>query len=379
VINSEIDRTHSTTMAWVQRGLHVRYYLDGLIALHHLGVRGPLFWMPQTSCDDGYNNSNLKVSTMKNYISPILICGFTLISSTACSHRAAIQAPAAVGPSARLPAIVATDLKACADRMPVVAQADAKVFSQDRIEKTLNGIWRGKVWGDYPKGFLKDGLLNVDYYMIIDVKRGEALVFEQFGDKRSVPEPKAGAPLWSWLMCGKENYTPPHPPQVHEFQKVSDNLADARSLLRTSTGMSIADTAELVLSDTWQRLVDTKYFDHVRSRAYAGALFKPFDIGNATTEGTSLFSMKYQAEYRGGGITAARFQRGVPIRGVEQGQFVGVSTGPGDFLLSSAGNGVGAGGAVAAAGSPVGFSKVASQGGAINMTFDKVVIGPLSQ
>jgi hypothetical protein len=293
---------------------------------------------------------------MKNYIRLGLIQGFMLIS-TATWPLSAQQ----------LQAVVDTTLKGCADKAPVVPQTAAQVFSEDRIERTLNGVWRGRVSGEYDKQFLAtDGYLNVDYYMIVDVAQHEALVFEQLGSKRAVAAATSNAPVWSYQMCGRDRYLPAHPAQVHEFQKVSDNVGDARALLKTSTGLTFADSSQLVLSTVWQQLVNAKYFDTGRAKAYAGALFKPFEIGPVANQagGATLFSMKYQAEYRGAGETAAKFQRGVPIHGVEQGQFLGVTVSSGDFLVSSLGNGVE-------------FQKVATDGGLINMFFDKVVIGPL--
>jgi len=200
--------------------------------------------------------------------------------------------------------------------------------------------------------------------MSVDVKHAETLVLEQLSPKRAAPKAQPGAPAWSYMMCGRERYLPAHPAQVHEFQKVSDNVADARALLQESTGLTF-DSKDFVLSTAWQKLVETKYFDTARYGAYAGGLFKPFQIGNTTTDdGKSVFAMKFPAEYRGSGGTAARFETGVPMRGVEHGQFVGVTTAAGDFLVASLGNGQE-------------MAKAVEAGGVINMFFDKVVIGPL--
>jgi hypothetical protein len=245
------------------------------------------------------------------------------------------------------------------------------VFSAERIENTLSGVWRGRVSGDYDKQFLaEDGFVNVDYYMIVDVRRGEALVFEQFGSERAAPEPKPGAPVWSYVFCGRENYVPRHPAQVHEFVKVLDNVEDARALLRISTGLKLADNGELVLSDVWQELVETKYFDDPsRSLAYAGGLFKPFKIGNVPygVKGGFLLEMDMQAEYRGSGQTAAKFTPGVPIRGFERGKFLGVGANSGDFLVASF-----------TLGDEVYSDKESTEGGLIKMAYDKIVIGPLA-
>lgn len=272
----------------------------------------------------------------------------------------------------QLASILDTNLtRTCDEKAPRVAPSvnahKDNVFSIERIEKTLTGVWRGRVKGNYEKTLLaKDGFVNVDYYMIVDAKRGEALVFEQFGSTRAAPQARSNAPTWSYVFCGKENYKPRHPPQVHEFHKVSDNVEDARALLSTSTGLKFAENSDFVLSDIWRQLVDTKYFDNPRrSLAYAGGLFKPFKIGNVPNEGGSLLEMDIRAEYRGSGLTAARFEPGVPMHGVEKGKFLGVETSSGDYLVSSFDAGVV-------------MAKESTQGGLIDMFFDKVVIGPLA-
>lgn len=303
--------------------------------------------------------------------SGLIVATLLLVAAVGTVARLSnLEAQAQVLSKAQLTAVVKTDLDACSEKVPVVPQASAQKLSQERIEKTLHGVWRGRVSGEYEKKFLaSDGFLNVDYYMIVDVKKGEALVFEQLSPKRAVAAraAKASGPTWSFLMCGRERYLPSHPKQVHEFQKISDSVDDARSLLATSTGLRLAKTAQVGLSAAWQELVETKYFDENRAPAYAGGLFKGFQMGTSVNaEGKPVFSIKYDAEYRGAGATAAKFQRGVPIRGTESGQFVGVQMGAGDFLVSSLGNGAE-------------FKKESTDGGLINMFFDKVVIGPLAQ
>jgi hypothetical protein len=139
-------------------------------------------------------------------------------------------------------------------------------------------------------------------------------------------------------------------------------------MLQNSTGLRAEDLkGDFTLSAVWQQLVETKYFDSSKFAAYAGGLFKPFEIGSvANALGPAFLSMKYEAEYRGSGVTAARFTVGTPIRGVEEAEFVGVTTDGGDFLVASFGNGKA-------------WRKGATQGGAMEISFDKVVIGPLTQ
>ena len=296
---------------------------------------------------------------MKNYFFTILICGFTMILSSSC------RTPRVGEPDARrLDAVVKMDVEDCRKSVPIVPKESVRMFPQNRINETLHGIWRGRVSGEYDEKFMaEDGFLDADYWMIVDVKRGEALMVSQFGPERSAPKPVSGAPVWSFLMCGERGYVPPHTPQIHEFQKVSNNLEDARAILESATGLRVADR-DFVLSATWRQLVERKYFDDLRFPSYVGGLFKPFEIGSVVNrEGVSLFGMNFKAEYRGGGMSTPRFESGVPILGSESAQFVGVTTGSGDFLVASFGNGVQ-------------WAK-ASQGGQIDLFIDKVVIGPL--
>jgi hypothetical protein len=321
---------------------------------------------------------------MKRCLLPALSLALVLSLGVACSSAPTPDSGdrTRISPSASSPefvaSVLAVELDACGRRIPSLAKESVRTFSEDRIKKTLHGIWRGRVWGKYDEKFLDEkGFLKVDYYMVVDTDRGEVLVIEQLSDERSAPPPsdelrKAGAlPVWSYLMCGKEQYLPPHPPQVHEFQKVSNDIADARTMLAKSTGLKISDAVlerdGLVVSKAWQQLVDGKYFDDLRFPAYAGGLFKPFEIRNMVNEaGQPVFQLRFDTELRGGGKTAAQFESGEPIMGWEAAQFVGVSTADGDFLISSAGNGAE-------------YKKVSTSGGVIDVFFEKVVIGPLAQ
>ncbi|HEX7335379.1 MAG TPA: hypothetical protein VF290_28055 [Pyrinomonadaceae bacterium] len=300
------------------------------------------------------------MNKIKNYIWFVLILGLTALPTQAQQGLSATERNNALN----------ADLKAtCAERPPRTQRVlahNGQVFTADRAQKTLHGVWRGRVRGNYENRFkAKDGFVNVDYYMIVDSKRGETLVFEQFGDKRSAGGPKQDAPMWSYVFCARENYRPRHPPQVHEFHKTSDNLEDARAVIRNSTGISF-DTGDLVLSEVWKRLVEAKFFDNPqRSLAYAGG-FLTYKITDVPTEGGSVLELDMQAEYRGSGQTAARFQPGVPIRGSEKGRFLGISSNKGDFLVASLGLGGG-----------VNVAKEASEGGVISFSYDKIVLGPL--
>jgi hypothetical protein len=280
--------------------------------------------------------------------------------------------------------------KAMATAAPRVLAHNAQVFSPNRVSRTLNGVWIGKVVGDYdPQLLTRDGSLNVDYYMIVDTRRGEAFVYEEFGDKRSGADlkPKAGAPVWSYTWCARENYQSKAPRQVHTFTKVSDNVEDAREVLNNSLGLRLGRGDRVVLSEIWKRLVEEKYFDDPKkSLGYAGALFKPLTMGSvASAAGGSLLELRMVGEYRGIGETAAKFIPGEPIHNVEMAHFLGVSNsrakvpqgallsgataGSGDFLTSAAS----IGNAMVGPKSDAAVAVFSTQ-----MSFDKVVIGPLA-
>lgn len=299
------------------------------------------------------------MNKIKNYLWFVLILGLTALPAQAQQGLSATERNNAINANLRT---------TCNERPPRTQRVlahNGQVFTAERAQKTLNGVWRGRVRGNYEKRFLaRDGDVNVDYYMIVDANRGETLVFEQFGDKRSAGGPRQNAPQWSYVFCARENYRPRHPPQVHEFRKVSDKLEDARAVITNSTGLSFE--GELVLSEVWKKLVETKFFDNPqRSLAYAGG-FLTYKITDVPTEGGSVLELDMQAEYRGSGQTAARFQPGVPIRGTEKGRFLGISTNQGDFLVASLGLGGG-----------VNVAKDASDGGVISFPYDKIVLGPL--
>jgi hypothetical protein len=288
----------------------------------------------------------------------------------------------------------------CAQEPPASPRAiahDAAVYTAERVAETLNGVWVGKVSGEYDPQFLdKDGFVNVDYYMVVDVKRGETFVYEEFSDRRSgddlLAKARPDAPKWAYVWCARQDYQTTSPRQIHEFTKVSDNVNDARSVLNNSLGLKLADTDEVVLSDIWKQLVDAKYFDDPnRSFAYAGVLFKPVTMGSVKSYGgDSLFELRMVGEYRGTGQTAAQFVPGNPIYNVEHAQFIGIGMSSqeirqmgrrapsitagaaaegGDFLTASVALGNTMEGPKADAVAAV-FST--------QMAFDKVIIGPLA-
>jgi hypothetical protein len=322
---------------------------------------------------------------IKNYIWVVLVIGLIGIPSAAQTRLSVSERAAVVNTS-----IAST----CAEKPPRVARFlahDARVFSSERVANSLNGVWLGRVSGEYdPQLLARDGFLNVDYYMIVDIKRGEALVYEEVTSKRSggalrAKMNTASAPNWTYVWCNREQYKNPAPRQIHEFIKVSDNVNDAQEIISSSLGVKVR--GEVVLSDVWQQLVETKFFDDPkRSLAYAGVLFKPVRLGNIESAGRgSLFELRMVGEYRGNGQTAAKFIPREPIHNVEAGHFLGVSTGAvsartaraarrvgvatsssGDFLSAS----VGLGNAMVGPKSDADAAVFSTQ-----MAFDKVTIG----
>ncbi len=357
------------------------------------------------------------MSKIKNYVWIVLVLGLAalpLVAQRASKSAHASKGAAAVSPNvatkrvsrppqgltpAEAAAAIDTNLaNTCAETAPTSPKAlghNPQVFTPQRVSSTLNGVWLGKVSGEYdPQLFAPDGFLNVDYYMIVDANRGETLVFQAFGSNRSGAgmQPVPNTPKWSYVWCARGNYQNPSPRQVHEFTKVSNNVEDARSVITNSTGLRLP-TGPVVLSNVWQQLVAINFFDDPsHSIAYAGVLFKPFTLGNVTSgliaaniatrvaapsatpvaspsatpvaspSATpfaspnpspvpspsvkptpapvgSLFELRMVGEYRGSGETAAKFAPGEPIHNTEQGRFLGVSVGWGDFLVASFGLG----------------------------------------
>ena len=243
------------------------------------------------------------------------------------------------------------------DPASIIPTSNAREFPKARITRTLHGMWRGQVYGDYHKD------LRVDYFWIIDTQRNEGLIIAQrngnetLGGLRPIPN----APKLTYLMCANEGYTPSSEggSQIHEFTKVSNSVDDAAQVLQKATGVAfraqrskqqaqgqrVANSAKQVverptLSDLWQDLVASGYFKSLPAVAFAGGLFKPMQIDLVPSAiGPAQLSMKWDSEYYGGGATQLKFTPGVPMKGIEYTQFVGTSASAGDFLVSSPGNG----------------------------------------
>lgn len=379
------------------------------------------------------------MSTIKNYMWVVLVLGLVAIplaaqripsksaqnSSSAAAAETGLRTkkisrPQSLTPAEAAAAIDTSLATTCAETAPTAPKAighNPQMFSPQRVASTVNGVWIGKVSGEYdPQLFAPDGFLNVDYYMIVDSARGETLVFQAFGSNRSGAgmQPVPGAPKWSYVWCARGNYQHPSPRQIHEFTKVSNNVEDARQMIINSTRITLRP-GPLVLSDVWQQLVAINFFDDPsRSLAYAGVLFKPFSMGNVTTglmatpnapmanvaaasaatpsasptatatptatpgfvvkpaptpaPVGSLFELRMVGEYRGSGETAAKFAPGEPIHNTEQGRFLGLSVGGfGDFLVASFGLG----------NMMIGPKNDFDILNGPQLFFDKVVLGPL--
>ena len=336
---------------------------------------------------------------IRNYFWLVLVVGLIGTPSMA-QRRTQVARSTTLTATERVAALDTTLATTCsqtamamaAPAAPRVLAHNPQVFTPNRVSRTLNGVWIGKVVGEYdPQLLAKDGTLNVDYYMIVDTRRGEAFVYEFWGDKRSGADlrPKAGATVWSYTWCARENYQSKSPRQVHTFTKVSDNVEDAREMLNNSLGLRLGRNDRVVLSEIWAKLVKEKYFDDPnRSRVgYAGALFKPVTMGNVSTAagGGSLLELRMAGEYRGIGETAAKFIPGEPIHNVEMAHFVGVSNGraktPQGALLAGATAGTGD---FLTSSQSLGNAMIGPKPDAdvavfsTQMAFDKVTIGPLA-
>jgi hypothetical protein len=279
------------------------------------------------------------MTTIKTCIWVVLIIGLIGIPSAAQKRRkqtskdtrvsrslvAAVPTKPAqsLTPAERATALDTSIATTCAETPPPVPKVlshDATVFSPQRISNTLHGVWIGKVSGEHdPQLFAPDGFLNVDYYIVVDVNRGEAFVYQEFTSNRSGSHLQAqpGAPKWTYVWCARDNGQPTNSPrEVNEFVKVSDDIQDAKAVITNSTGLTFSAREELVLSNVWQRLVEAKFFDNPnRSLGYEGALLKPITIGNVPSGSGSLSEWRLVGEYRGIGQTwSVHARRATPQR-----------------------------------------------------------------
>jgi hypothetical protein len=256
------------------------------------------------------------------------------------------------------------------DTNSIIPTASTRAFPVNRIARSLNGMWRGQVIGSpldakYEKS--KEG--NVDYFWIIDTARNEGLIIALRNGNNSTAGlalAEANPPKISYLICAHEGYIPTveKGSEIHEFTKVSNSVADAPRILERATGVKFG-TRRATLSDLWKGIVASGYFKSLPAVAFAGALFKPMRFQLVPSAiGPAQFSMSWDAEYYGGGTTWIRFTPGVPMKGVENTQFVGTTATAGDYLVASPGNGK--------------LAKVeALSGGNYDLAFDSVSFGPL--
>jgi hypothetical protein len=256
------------------------------------------------------------------------------------------------------------------DPNSIIPTRNAREFPQNRVVKTLHGMWRGEVIGSpldskYEKS--KEG--NVDYFWIIDTQRNEGLIIALRNGNNSTAGlklPGANPPKLSYLICAHEGYIPTveRGSEIHEFTKVSDSITDAPRVLAKATGLKFG-AKKATLSDMWQVIVASGYFKSLPAVAFAGGLFKPMRIELvASAVGPAQVSMSWDSEYYGGGTTGIKFTPGVPMRGVEYTTFVGTSATAGDYLVASPGNGK--------------LAKVeAIVGGDYDLAFDALSFGPL--
>ena len=327
---------------------------------------------------------------MKNYSLPVKLvvycalvsCTFVLSQSTSNGQGRRLstqQVDAIVTPQLSQcngPGIVATTngqtkqvKNARLDPYSIIPTANAIEPSVTRVAKTMHGMWRGQVIGSpldtkYEK--TKEG--NVDYFWIFDMARAEALIIALRNGNNSTAGLSLGVetpPKLSYLICAHEGYIPTveKGSEIHEFTKVSHNIANAAQILSNATGLSLRSGA--TLSELWQVIVASGYFQSLPAVAFAGGMFKPIRVESVPSAiGPSQVAMSWDAEYYGGGTTWIKFTPGVPMKGVESSTFVATTGTSGDFLVASPGNGK--------------LAKVeAFEGGDYDLAFDSVTFGPM--
>ena len=257
--------------------------------------------------------------------------------------------PRAAFSAAQVEALVRPDLDSCKGQMTtgrietarinparVIPQVNRRAIPENRIAKTLHGIWRGQVQGDY-------GDVKVDYFWIIDTNLREALIIAQRSGRETLAgaEPLEKAPKLTYLMCSHDGYSPgTNAPQIHEFTKIAATTDGAARIVEAATGMKSSE-ARPTPSQLWNGLLEIKYFDSLPYVAFAGALFKPIRIESIQNPGGGPphTLVGWDAEYRGGGTTKLKYVTGVPTVGSERAVFVGTTARSGDYLIASPGNG----------------------------------------
>jgi|ERR1700685_32498 len=308
-------------------------------------------------------------------------CAFALMPSPSYAQMRVLS-------EQQLDAIVTTKLENCStqgakpnsgriDAASIIPIINAREFPTDRVAKTLHGIWQGRVFGD-------DKDLSIDYFWMVDTKNNEGLIIALRNGKQTVAVPRdvAAAPKLTFLLCAREGYVPSTTPMIHEFVKVADSIDDAPRILEKATGVKFSKERPS-LSDLWQGLLASRYFESMPAIAFAGALFKPIQIKRvANAAGPAGLSLQWDAEYRGGGSTTSiRYTIGKPMIGVEHGEFVGTTTKSGDYLVSSTGNGkiwkVEASVTTSDSTTSEKGSRSAFPVICYDLAFDKVVLGPL--
>jgi hypothetical protein len=272
---------------------------------------------------------------MKNHSLLIMLVVFCAFGTSYAQVRTLTEA--------QLDRIVKPSLAQCAaenqriDAANIIPTANAREFPTERIAKTLHGIWSGKIVGDQND-------LGVDYFWIMDLKNNEGLIVALRNGKTTVPglsaARAANAPKLTYVLCPHEGYVPAKDySMIHEFVKVSDSVENAPQILEKATGVK-PSKAHPTLSEIWQDLLASGYFKTMPATAFAGAMFKPIQVGPiANPIGPASHLVSWNSEYRGGGNTSIKYVTGVPLVGVEHGEFIGTSTKSGDFLVSSPGNG----------------------------------------
>jgi hypothetical protein len=310
---------------------------------------------------------------MKNYrlVIKLVVCFAFVVCCTYGVMHSPLYAQGRSLTTKQLDAIVKMDLAQCSvpsnqtkmgriDPAYVIPTKNAREFPQDRIAKTLHGMWRGQVYGDN-----KD--VRVDYFWIMDTQRNEGMIVAQRTGNQTLGDlkPVANAPKISYLSCAHAGYMPAtDSSQIHEFVKVSNSIDDAPRILTKATGVKFGP-GRPAISALWKTIVASGYFKSMPAVAFAGALLKPVQLKRVESEiGPGQVSLKWDGEYYGGGSTSLKFTPGLPIKGVEYTQFIGTTVPSGDFLVASTGNGK--------------IWKVEAISGAeYDLGFDSVVLGPL--
>jgi hypothetical protein len=283
-------------------------------------------------------------------------------------------------------AFISTRFEDCATAGTLANPAPRDANPQ-RFSTTLHGVWVGGrtvrdgkslnpqlVQGEEP---------DAHYVVIYDMNAREGFAFELRGPQirknaftELLPPAPASAPKLIYYYCG----TRPFAPFRDEFVKVSNNPADGLRALGQVTGTTLDASS---VFKAWGQLRDAGYFTRDHGTAHVNSAFYTISVLPLQSQGGGARKLRWDmvSQLRG---SPAKFPNGQPVPGLEGGAFETVAAGPStggvsatvnpgeveepEYMVSS----------LAMVTCNCDLTPVdASQAPMTNMTYTKIVLGPL--